>query len=78
MAVPDSVYRSARRYAAERDSSVSALARDFLTDLGRRRGDFERGLRMQQEIFAAVNAGEPGWGEFRAGDRLSRDEVHRR
>ncbi len=78
VAVPDSVYRLARRYAAERDSSVSALVRDFLIGLGRRRGDFERGLRMQQEIFAAIDAGEPGSGDFRAGDRLSRDEVHRR
>lgn len=78
VAIPDSVHRSARRYAAERDTSLSALVRDFLTGLGRRRGDFERGLRMQQEIFGAIDAGEPGLGDFRAGDRLSRDEVHRR
>ena len=78
VAVPDSVHRSARRYAAERDTSVSALVRGFLTDLGRRRGDFEKGLRIQQEIFAAIDAGEPGFGEFRAGDRPDRDEVHRR
>lgn len=78
VAIPDSVHRAARRYAAERDTSVSALVRDFLIGLGRRRGDFERGLRMQQEIFDAIDAGEPGLGDFRAGDRLRRDEVHRR
>lgn len=78
VAIPEPALRRARGYAAERGTSVSALVRDFLTGLGRRRGDFERGLRMQQEIFAAIDAGEPGLGEFRAGDRLSRDEVHRR
>lgn len=78
VAVPEAAYRRARRYAAERGSSVEVLVRDFLVGLGRRRGDFERGLRIQKEIFAAIDAGEPGLGDFRAGDRLSREETHLR
>jgi hypothetical protein len=57
--------------AAERDSSVSALVREFLMTLGQEESDFERRKRLQSEVLASVKS-------FRAGDRLTRDEAHGR
>jgi plasmid stability protein len=71
VSVPDDVYRRARIKAAERDTSVSALVREFLEDLGAERSDFERRRRLQDEVRETVKS-------FRARDRLSRDEVHDR
>lgn len=71
VSLPDEVYRRARVRAAERDTSVSALVRDFLTRLGEEESDFERRKRLQQEVLASIRS-------FRAGDRLSRDQVHDR
>jgi hypothetical protein len=69
--VPDDVYRTARVVAAGRDTSVSALVREFLTGLGSGESDFDRRKRLQDDILASI-------GRFRAADRLTRDEVHRR
>ena len=69
--VPDDVYRRARVRAAENDTSVSAIVRDFLSRLADADEDFERGQALQDEVLAQVKA-------FRAGDRLSRDAVHER
>jgi plasmid stability protein len=71
VSVPEEVYRRARVKAAERDSSVSALVREFLTGLGREESDFERGKRLQDEVLATIR-------RFRGGNRLTRDAVHRR
>ena len=71
VSLPDDVYRRARIKAAERDTSVSALVREFLTSLGDEESDFERRKRLQAEVLASVK-------EFRAGDRMSREEVHDR
>jgi plasmid stability protein len=71
VSLPDDVYRRARIRAAERDSSVSALVREFLTNLGTRENDFERRKRLQDEVIASIKA-------FSAGDRLSRDAIHDR
>jgi plasmid stability protein len=71
ISLPDEIYRKARIKAAERDTSVTALVRDFLTHLDDEESDFERRRRLQAEILASVN-------EFRAGDRLSREESHER
>jgi plasmid stability protein len=72
VSLPDEIYRRARVKAAERDTSVSALVREFLTQLAED-GDseFARRKRLQDEVIASIR-------EFRAGDRLSRDEVHNR
>jgi plasmid stability protein len=67
----EDVYRRARIRAAERNTSVSALVREFLNDLGSAETDFERRRRLQDEVIASIV-------RFRAGDRLSRDEVHDR
>jgi hypothetical protein len=71
VSIPDDVYRRARIKAAELDTSVSALVRDFLMSLGTEESDFERRKRLQDEVLATVES-------FRARDRLSRDEVHNR
>ena len=69
VSIDDEVYRQARIAAAERDTSVSALVRDFLVGLGRSRGDE---VEAANSLFAALDQAR----EFRAGDRLSRDESH--
>ena len=71
VSVSEDVYRRARIKAAEMDTSVSALVREFLENLGSGRSDFERRRRLQDEVRGTVKS-------FRARDRLSRDEVHDR
>lgn len=69
--VHDDVYRRARVKAAERDTSVSALVREFLESLGAGETEFERRCRLEDEVIASIR-------RFRAEDRLDRDAVHRR
>lgn len=71
VSLPDLVYRRARIKAAERDTSISALVREYLTSLGEEESEFERRKRLQEEVLSSI-AG------FRAGDRLTRDLVHER
>jgi hypothetical protein len=71
VSVPDDVYRRARVKAAERDSSVSRLVREFLTELAGGESDFARRRRLQDEVLATVN-------RFQGGRRLTRDQVHSR
>ena len=56
--------------AAARDTSVSALVRDFLESLGDEESDFARRKRLQAEVLASVR-------RFRAGGRLTRDKGAR-
>jgi len=69
--VSEETYRKARVWAAELDTSVSALVRDFLEKVAHTESDFERRRRLQDEVLATVT-------RFRAADRLSRDEAHDR
>ena len=71
VSVPDDVYRRTRIKAAEQDSSVSALVREFLMQLGEGESEFERRKRLQSEVLASVKS-------FRARDRLNRDRIHDR
>ncbi|HVR11841.1 MAG TPA: hypothetical protein VMW75_27615 [Thermoanaerobaculia bacterium] len=71
VAVPEETYRKAKIRAAELDTSVSALVRDFLEQVAQTESDFERRRRLQDEVLATVT-------RFRAADRLSRDEAHDR
>jgi hypothetical protein len=71
VSVPDQVYRRARMRAAARDTSVSALVREFLAGLGDEESDFDRRKRLQAQVLASVR-------RFRAGGRLKRDDVHDR
>ena len=71
VSVPDQVYRRARMRAAVRDTSVSALVREFLGGLGGEESDFDRRKRLQADVLASVR-------RFRAGGRLKRDDAHDR
>ena len=71
VSLSDEAYRRARIKAAELDTSVSALVRDFLESLGSAESDFERRKRLQDEVIGTI-------GTFRARDRLERDELHER
>jgi len=71
VSVPDHVYRNARVAAAERDTSLSALVVTYLERLSGRMDEFARLETLQHEVQAEI-------GQFRATDRLSRDEVHDR
>lgn len=71
VSVDDAVYRQARIKAAERDTSVSALVKRFLTGLAADEGEFERLAREEKEIRARIK-------DFSAGNRLSRDTLHER
>jgi hypothetical protein len=71
VSVPDDVYRQARVRAAERGTSVSSLVADYLRSLAEREAEFGRLESQQRRIQAEIE-------NFRAGDRLSRDELHQR
>ena len=71
VSVPDEVYRRARIKASERDTSVSALVRDLLNELAGEQSDFDRRRRLQDEVITSIRT-------FRAGDRLSREQIHDR
>jgi uncharacterized protein YdaU (DUF1376 family) len=69
--VDDETYRRARVKAAERDTSVSALVRRFLSELASEESDVERLKREERELRARIAA-------FTAGNRLSREDAHGR
>ena len=71
VSLPEDVYRRARIKAAERDVSVSALVREFLSKLAEEESDFERRKRLQKEVLASIR-------RFRASDRLNRETIHDR
>ena len=71
VAVPDEIYHRSRVKAAERRTSVSALVREFLTDLADGKSDFEKGRRLHAQTLAGIR-------RFRASERLTRDQVHDR
>ena len=71
VSVPNVVYRRARIRAAAKDTSVSALVRQFLAGIGNDEPDLERRKRLQAQVLASIR-------RFRAGGRLSRDEAHDR
>jgi plasmid stability protein len=69
--VDDETYRRARIKAAEKDTSVSALVRQFLTEVAADESRDERLRRLEAETRARIT-------DFVAGDMLSRDELHER
>jgi len=71
ISLPDDVYRRARITAAERDTSVSALVKEFLVKLGANESDFERRKSLQKEVMATIR-------RFRGSDRLTREQAHDR
>ena len=71
VSLPDDIYRRARIKAAERDTSVSALVRELLTDFTDEESEFDRRKKLQDEVIASIRS-------FRAGNRISREEIHDR
>ena len=71
VSVDDEIYRKARIAAAERDTSVSAMVREFLTDVAGKESEFDRLKREEAEVRATIKS-------FSASDRLSRDKLHER
>lgn len=71
VSVPDDVYRAARIRAAKQGSSVSALVAEYLRSLSEREVEFKRLEDQQRRIQGQIE-------RFRAGDRLDREELHRR
>jgi len=70
----DEICRRARIKAAEQNSSVSALVRQFLVQLTTKESEAERRKRLQAETLAAIRAQQ----SFQAAGRISRDELHPR
>jgi predicted transcriptional regulator len=71
VSLDDELYRRARMIAAERDTSVSALVKDFLSSLGAGESEVDRLKREEREIRNRITT-------FRASDKISRDELHDR
>ena len=71
VSVDDEIHRRARVKAAERDTSVSALVKQFLVALASDEGTAERLARDEQALRARIR-------NFSASNRLSRDELHDR
>jgi hypothetical protein len=71
VSVDEETYRKARMKAAEQDTSVSALVKNFLVELSSEETDARRLEREERELRARIHA-------FTAGDPLSRDDAHER
>jgi phage shock protein A len=71
VSLDDETYRRARIVAAQRETSVSALVKRFLTELAAGESETERLKRQERALRERITA-------FRASDRLSRDAVHDR
>lgn len=71
VSVDDEVYRRARVKAAERDTSVSAMVRDYLKEVAAGESEFERLKRQERALRDSIKG-------FRASDGLSRDDIYDR
>jgi predicted transcriptional regulator len=71
VSLDDDTYRRARMIAAQRDTSVSALVKQFLLEIASGESETERLKRQERELREGIT-------DFDASDRLSRDDVHRR
>lgn len=72
VSVDDETYRLARVRAAERETSVSALVKQFLAGLAEDGGrGFDRMAEEERALRQRIRA-------FRAADRLPRETLHRR
>jgi plasmid stability protein len=71
VSVPDEVYRAARIRAAEQGTSVSSLVGEYLRSLSGRDAEFAEARAKWDEVVGEIES-------FRAGDRLSREELYDR
>jgi hypothetical protein len=72
VSLDDETYRNARIKAAALDTSISALVKRYLTELGNGETEFQRLQRLERDLRARVPA------NFRAADNLTRDQIHER
>jgi hypothetical protein len=72
VSLDEETYRNARVKAAAMDSSVSALVKRNLQELGAGETEFQRLQRQEQALKARIPA------EFRASDTVPRDQLHER
>jgi hypothetical protein len=71
VSVDDETYLRARKKAAEQGTSISALVRAFLAHLTAGGSDSEHLKREERKLRARI-------GNFTAGNRMSREDVHER
>jgi hypothetical protein len=71
VSLDDDICRRASMIAAQKDTSVSALVKRFLVELGSEESDTERLKRKERLLRERIT-------EFRASDRLPRDDIHGR
>jgi plasmid stability protein len=67
----DETSRRARIHAAAHDTSVSAMVKHFLGEVAGGESEPARLKKQETRVREAIRA-------FRAGDRLSRDEIYAR
>ncbi|WP_367875102.1 hypothetical protein [Luteolibacter sp. Populi] len=71
VSIDEGLHRRARIRAAEKDTSLSAVVRDFLIQFAEGETEFERKKRLQDEVLKGI-------ANFSGRDRASRDEIHGR
>ena len=71
VSVDHETYRRARVIVAERDTSVSALVKQFLVELAKGESEAERLKSEERALRKRITA-------FRDSDRLPREDVHQR
>ncbi len=71
VSLDDELYRRARIRAAQDDTSVSAVVRRFIIEFASEGTEFDRLKGQERELRAQIQ-------QFRASDRLLRQNVHER
>ena len=71
VSIPDELYRRARMRAAEQDTSVSAVVREYLVSYSGAETERERRKRLELETLGSIRA-------FSGSNRLSREALHER
>jgi hypothetical protein len=80
ISLDDEVYRQARIKAAEQETSISALVKNYLLRLiagtdDSRQSEFDRRATQERELRARLFAAGGG---LRSADNLTREELHDR
>lgn len=75
VSVDEDVYRAARIKAAERDTSVSSLVKEFLISLSQKSAEFER-LKSEEAALRSTLLKKRKGLVF--SENLSRDQLHER
>jgi hypothetical protein len=71
VSIDDDLHRRARIRAAELETSLSAVVREFIIEFAAGETDFDRRKRLQDETLASIE-------RFSAGKPLTREQVHDR